>query len=74
MREICTSGSEGGVVSSITIPTPIRWRSLGLNRLEEWGVHGIWSTVMSLGFPLGGELKFMEAMRVARRGRHSLPE
>jgi hypothetical protein len=41
MREICTSGSEGGVVSSITIPTPIRWRSLGLDRLEEWGVHGI---------------------------------
>lgn len=24
MREICTSGSEGGVVSSITIPTPIK--------------------------------------------------
>ena len=26
MREIRTSGSEGGVVSSITIPTPIRAR------------------------------------------------
>ena len=34
MREIRTSGSEGGVVSSITIPTPIKWRLGGMNFFE----------------------------------------